>query len=302
MKIIANRKHHSPSDIIVGTVLYTLLAIAGLLCVLPVWHVLMGSLSDTVSFGGFEGFLLRPIAWKPTFESYKYLFTHKYLIRSIGNAVLYTVASVVLGVVLSLMAAYALTRKNLLFKRPLMIIILITMFFNGGMIPFFMVVNQLGMIDTPWALILPTCCNAMNIIMLRTGIDGIPYAIFEAAELDGAGAFRTLMRIVTPLTTPFIVVIVLFNGVAQWNSWANASMFLSSARQDLYPLQLVLRDLLMSNISSMGISLPVSESAEAYAPGIRMAGVIVASLPLIIIYPFLQKYFEKGMVIGSVKG
>ena len=296
-------KKNSPSNIVIGVILYTLLAIAGLLCVLPMWHVLMGSLSDTKSFGSYEGFLLTPLGWKFTFESYGYLFTHEYLWRSIGNALFYTVASVALGLVISVMAAYALTRKNLLLKRPLMIIILITMFFNGGMIPFFMVVNQLGPIDTPWALILPTCCNAMNIIMLRTGIQGIPDAIFEAADLDGAGAVRILIQIVFPLTIPFIVVIILFNGVAQWNSWANASMFITTSHQELYPLQLVLRDLLMSDISSMGIKLPsVSESVEIYAPGIRMAGVIIASLPLIVIYPFLQKYFEKGMIIGSVKG
>ncbi len=297
------KKKYSPSTIIVSIVLYGFLAIAGLLCVLPVWHVLMGSLSDTRSFGSYEGFLLNPIGWKFSVDSYKYLFTHEYLWRSLGNAILYTVASVALGLIISIMAAYALCRKGLLFKNPIMILILITMFFNGGMIPFFMVVNNLGMIDTPWALILPTCCNAMNIIMLRTGIQGIPDAIFEAAELDGAGAVRILIQIVIPLTTPFIVVIILFNGVAQWNSWANASMFITTAHQELYPLQLVLRDLLMSDISSMGIKLPsVSESVEIYAPGIRMAGVVIASLPLIIIYPFLQKYFEKGMIIGSVKG
>ena len=296
-------RRHSLSDIVIAVLLYLFLAVAGLACVLPMWHVLMGSLSETMKFGTYEGFLLFPIAGKFTFESYTYLFTHQYLWRSIANAVIYTVSSVALGLIMSIMAAYALTRKNVLFKRPLMLIILITMFFNGGMIPFFMVVNQLGMVDTPWALIIPTCCNAMNIVMLRTGIQAIPDAIFEAAELDGAGPLRILFRIVVPLTTSFIVVIILFNGVAQWNSWANASMFISTSRQDLYPLQLVLRDLLMSSVSDMGLKIPSgSGSSEVYAPGIRMAGVIIASLPLIIIYPFLQKHFEKGMIIGSVKG
>ena len=174
-------RRHSLSDIVIAVLLYLFLAVAGLACVLPMWHVLMGSLSETMKFGTYEGFLLFPIAGKFTFESYTYLFTHQYLWRSIANAVIYTVSSVALGLIMSIMAAYALTRKNVLFKRPLMIIILITMFFNGGMIPFFMVVNQLGMVDTPWALIIPTCCNAMNIVMLRTGIQAIPDAIFEAA-------------------------------------------------------------------------------------------------------------------------
>lgn len=296
-------KKYSPSTIAISTILYILLAFAALLCVLPMWHVLMGSFSDTVKFGTYEGFLLFPIGGKFSVDSYSYLFTHEYLWRSIGNAVFYTVASVALGLVISIMAAYALTRKNVLFRGPLMVIIVITMFFNGGLIPFYMVVNQLGLVDTPWALIIPTCCNAINIIMLSTGLRGIPESIFEAAELDGAGAFRTLIYIAAPLCIPFIVVIVLFNGVAQWNSWANASMFISTSRQDLYPLQLVLRDLLMSSISDMGLDIPSgSGSAEVYAPGIRMACVIIASLPLLVTYPFLQKYFEKGMIIGSVKG
>lgn len=297
------RRKHSPSNIAIGAVLYLLLAVSALLCVLPMWHVLMGSFSDTLKFGTYEGFLLFPIGGEFKADSYRYLFTHEYLWRSIGNAVFYTAASVALGLVISIMAAYALTRKNVLFRRPLMLIIVITMFFNGGLIPFYMVVNQLGLVDTPWSLIIPSCCNAINIIMLNNGFLGIPDAIFEAAELDGAGAFRTLFYIAAPLCVPFIVVIMLFNGVAQWNSWANASMFISTARQDLYPLQLVLRDLLMSSISDMGLDIPSgSGSAEVYAPGIRMACVIIASLPLLITYPFLQKYFEKGMIIGSVKG
>ena len=225
------------------------------------------------------------------------------ILRALGNTLFVTIVGTLFAVALTMVGAYPLSRRGLKGRSALLIYVLITMLFSGGLIPFYMVVNQLGLVDTPWSLIIPSCCNAINIIMLSNGFLGIPDAIFEAAELDGAGAFRTLFYIAAPLCVPFIVVIVLFNGVAQWNSWANASMFISTARQDLYPLQLVLRDLLMSSISDMGLDIPSgSGSAEVYAPGIRMACVIIASLPLLITYPFLQKYFEKGMIIGSVKG
>lgn len=288
-----------PSNIVVAILVYGSLALVALVCVLPMWHVLMASLSEPLRFAVFKGFLLKPLGF--SFESYQLLFKHQYLLRSYGNTIFYTAASTALGLIISMMAAYALSRKKMILRTPLLILILVTMFFNGGLVPFYIVVNQLGMIDTVWSMILPTCCNALNVILLRNGIMTIPEAVSEAAEIDGAGPVRILVRVILPLSVPYLIVVALFNGVANWNSWVNASLFVTREHQELYPLQLVLRDILMTE-NAGGITSNTSLPISLYLPVIRMAAVIVASLPLIIAYPFLQQYFEKGIIIGSVKG
>lgn len=295
------RKKHYPKGVIIRSViLYGILAVIAILCVLPVWHVLMASFSDPMKYLSFEGFLFWPLEGDFSVQAYEMLFRNEYLWRSYFNTIFYTTASVLIGLVISIMASYALCRKGMLLKRPILFFILITMFFNGGMVPFYIVVHSLGLVNTVWSMILPTCCNALNIIMLRTGMLAIPDSIREAAEIDGAGPVRVMIQIIVPLCVPFIVVVALFNFVAQWNSWANASMFLTAEHQELYPLQLIMRDILLYDNRSgitTGSMLPIS----VFLPGIRMAAVVVASLPLIIAYPFLQKHFEKGMIIGGVK-
>ncbi len=294
------KKKYSTGTIIRMVILYGILALIAILCVLPVIHVLMASLSNPMKFVSYKGFLFWPVDGDFSVQAYEMLFRNEYFWRSYLNTILYTSASVILGLVISIMASYALCRKGMLFKRPILFFILVTMFFNGGMVPFYIVVHGLGLVNTPWAMILPTCCNALNIVMLRTGMMAIPDSIREAAEIDGAGPVRVMVQIIVPLCVPFIVVVALFNFVAQWNSWANASLFLTAEHQELYPLQLIMRDILLydnrSGIST-GSWLPIS----VFLPGIRMAAVVIASLPLIIAYPFLQKHFEKGMVIGGVK-
>lgn len=290
------------SKILKGVILYGLLALIAVLCVVPMWHVLMASISDPEDFGMFEGFLLAPVDFTAGLRSYELLFRHKYLWTGYANSIFYTLATVALGLAVCVPAAYALAQKKVLFKRPLLVVILITMFFSGGLIPLYMVVNKLGLLNTRLSMILPACCNALNIVMLRNGILTIPDSIPEAAKIDGAGHLRIMLRIVLPLTIPFIVVVALFNGVANWNSWVNASLFLKAKYQSLYPLQLILRDIFSNEDAGGNIFIGGGESVSTYIFGIRMAAVIVASLPLIVLYPFVQKHFEKGMLIGGVKG
>ena len=295
-------RRHSLSDIVIAVLLYLFLAVAGLACVLPMWHVLMGSLSETMKFGTYEGFLLFPIAGKFTFESYTYLFTHQYLWRSIANAVIYTVSSVALGLIMSIMAAYALTRKNVLFKRPLMIIILITMFFNGGMVPTYMLISQLKLIDNPLVMILPGMIGVYNMILARTFMQNLPYELFEAAEIDGCSDAYYFWRMVLPLSKACIAVIALYYAVGHWNAYFNAFLYLNDRNK--YPLSLFLREILINNQmnESMDIDPELLERKQGLADVLKYSLILVSTVPVLCVYPFAQKYFVHGVMIGSLKG
>ena len=175
-----------------------------------------------------------------------------------------------------------------------------TMMFNGGMIPFYMVVRNLGMLDTRWALIIPGCVNVFNIIIMRTSMAEIPDSLEEAARIDGAGNMTIMMKIVVPLSKATIAVVVLFYAVGQWNSSFNASIFLQD--RSLYPLQLILRDILIQNDSSQMNRSDLENNMAIYKDLIKYCTTVIATLPILCIYPFVQKYFVKGVMIGSVKG
>ena len=289
----------APSDIAAKIAAYVLTAGFALLCILPMWHVIMASLSDPIQLAIYEGFLFKPL--KFSFEGYKLLFSYHNPWRSYFNTVVYTVSATTLGLVLDLLAAYVLSRKNLMFKRALTVFIIVTMLFNGGVIPLYLVVRTLNLTNTMGAMIIPACCNAMSIIMLKNGMESINDAIGEAAQIDGAGHVRILWQIMIPLTTSFMATVILFNAIGHWNSWVNASMFISASHKDLYPLQLIMRDILISN-STEGVVSPSGYPITFYLASLRVVMVVVGSLPLIILYPFMQKYFEKGIIIGGVKG
>lgn len=289
----------SASDIAAKVAAYILTAGFAVICVLPMWHVLVASFSDPIRLALYEGFLFKPLDF--SLEGYELLFSYNNLWRSYLNTIIYTVSATVLGLLLDLLAAYVLSRRNLMFKRLLMIIIIIPLLFNGGVIPLYLVVRTLGMTNTIWAMIVPACCNTMSIIMLKNGMESVNDAICEAAQIDGAGHVRILMQIMLPLTTSFIATVVLFNAIGHWNSWVNASMFISASHKELYPLQLIMRDILINN-STEGVVSPSGYPISFYLPSLRVVMVIVGSLPLIVLYPFVQKYFETGIIIGGVKG
>ena len=288
----------SASDIAAKIVAYVLTAGFAIVCVLPMWHVLVASFSDPIRLALYEGFLFKPLSF--SVEGYELLFSYNNLWRSYLNTIIYTVSATALGLLLDLLAAYVLSRKNLMFKRFLMIVIIIPLLFNGGVIPLYLVVRSLGLTNTMWAMIIPACCNTMSIIMVKNGMESVNDAICEAAQIDGAGHVRILMQIMLPLTTSFIATVVL-NAIGHWNSWVNASMFISASHKDLYPLQLIMRDILINN-STEGVVSPSGYPISFYLPSLRVVMVIVGSLPLIVLYPFMQKYFEKGIIIGGVKG
>jgi len=281
---------------------YILLAMLAAVCLLPIFHVFFASISDPQLLKMYSGIVIWPLG-KPTFKGYEIVLQNASVIRSYLNTILYVSAGTALGVVLTLMAGYVLSRKQFLLKNPIMIFITFTMMFNGGLIPFYLVVKSLGWLDTPLAIIIPGCLSVFNIIIMRTSMMGIPDSLYESAVLDGADHFIFFTKIAVPLSKAAIATIVLFSAVGQWNSWFNAMIFLRT--RALFPIQLVIREILVENntssIMSGGDVTSAALSQNLYQYLVQYSAVIVVVLPILCIYPFLQKYFVNGVLIGSLK-
>lgn len=277
---------------------YTVLSLIAFLCLAPMIHTLFASFSEPVQLGAHIGIILRPLGF--TLEGYKLVLSNPNIYTGYVNTMIYVGGSVLIGIILTVSSGYVLSRKRLYFRNAFMFFIVFTMLFNGGIIPFYMIVRNLGMLDSRWALIIPGCCNAFNIIIMRTSMAEIPESLEEAARIDGAGSLTVLLKVFIPLSKATIAVIILFSAVAQWNSWFNASMFLQD--RSLYPLQLILRDILINNDTSQMGREDMESSMAVYKELVKYCTTIVATVPILLIYPFVQKHFVKGVMIGSIKG
>lgn len=269
-------------------------------CVLPMWHVAMASLSKPFSLAATNKFLLKP-AGGFSLEGWEIVFSNDTILRGYLNTIIYSLSSTALGAFLATLGAYVISRKNVLLKPFFVVFVVLPMFVNPGLIPNYMVVYKLGFTNTPLALIIPGCLSALNIFLINQGIVSIPESIPEAAEIDGSSHLRTLFIITLPLIVPYIGVVVMFSVIAHWNSWMMASVYLSNEYDHLYPLALIIREILMRNNTNK-FTAGSGASAGLYRDSIQMVTILASSLPLIIIYPFLQKHFERAVIIGSVKG
>ena len=265
----------------------------------PLLYVVFASLSDSNELMKHSGLLLKPVGF--SWAAYKAVFKNPNILQGYKNTIIVLISSVTVSMFLTCIAAYVLSRKNVLFNGIITFIIMFTMFFSGGMIPTYLLVNNLGLTNTYWALILPTAISTYNMIIMRTGFAAIPESLEESAKIDGANHFTILFKIVIPLAKPTMAVIVLYYAVACWNSWFNAMIYLQK-RRDLQPLQLILRGILIENDTSNMQDGNVGQDTESIAESIKYAVIVVATLPILAIYPFLQKYFIKGIMIGAVKG
>lgn len=264
----------------------------------PIMHVVFASVSDSSQLIQYNGLLWKPLGFN--LNSYKAVFENKLILSGYENTIINLLVALVFNISLTALGAYALSRRDLYIRRFVMLFITFTMFFNGGLIPHYLLVRGLGMYDTRWALIIPSAISAYNLIIMRTSFEGIPDSLFESAKLDGANDFRILWRIVLPISMPVVAVMILFYGVEHWNSWFSAYIYLKD--RGLWPLQLVLREILIaSNLDNMITSADNIDKA-AVAESIKYATIMVATLPILFVYPFLQKYFIKGVMIGAVKG
>ncbi|WP_168120074.1 carbohydrate ABC transporter permease [Paenibacillus sp. HB172176] len=293
-------RHDSSGEKLFDVFNYFILFILILICLYPFAYVVFASLSDSNQFMAHSGLLLHPLGFD--LASYKAVFSNPNILQGYENTLIIVVGGTALNLLLTSIGAYCLSRKNVMLATPVMLGIVFTMFFSGGIIPVYLLVTQtLHLGDNLLALILPTAINTWNLIIMRTSFASIPEELIESARMDGASEPYILARIVMPLSMSVISVMLLFYGVQHWNAWFQAVIFLRD--RGLYPVQLILREILIQNNTS-AMSQSAGGGSDIYSIGetIKYATVIVTTLPILFVYPFLQKYFVKGVMIGAIKG
>ncbi len=283
-------------DILLGG----MMLVISITAIYPLYYIYINSVSGG-AYVGANQVVLYPKGF--TTYAYSIVFQNATIVRSFFNSVFYTAAGTLLSVILSAFCAYPLSRKDFYGRKIFTAVILFTMFFNGGIIPLFLTVTDLHIYNTIWAILLPSCISVYNVIVMRTFFQSISYEMTESAYIDGANDWVIFRKIIIPLSKPIIATMILFYGVANWNSFYNALMFLNEKL--LYPLQLVLRSIVIEGSTTEMAYMASSEgslSVPIDTKSIKYAVTAVTTLPLIVIYPFVFKYFEKGVMVGSVKG
>jgi len=268
------------------------------LCILiPILNIVFASISDPIEVMKHQGLFLRPI--KITGQAYQAVAKNPNIITGYMNTIFIVVVGTSLNLVLTLIGAYVLSRKDVFFNKFLTLMIVFTMYFQGGTIPFYLTVQTMGLTNSRWALIFPVAMNTFNLVVMRTAMAAVPDSLPESAMMDGAGHARILFQIMAPLTKATVAVITLYYAVYHWNSWFNAMIFLHKKYQ--YPLQLILREILIQDDTSV-MSAGGADALAMASDTIKYATIVVATLPILAVYPFLQKYFVKGVMVGAVKG
>lgn len=276
---------------------YVFLTLIIVICFYPVWYVAMASFSNSNLLTQHTGLLFKPAGF--SIDAYKKVFQNPMISKGYMNTLFILTVGVIFDLIMTSLGAYFLSRKRVMFKKPIMLFIVFTMFFSGGMIPFYINLRELHLTNTLWGLIVPFMINTSNLIILRTSFESIPESLIEAAQIDGAGHFRILSTIVLPLSKAMLAVMVLYYGVSIWNSWFWASAILRN--REMYPLQIILREILLSNDTSSMTAGTSAMDTEAIGMTIKYATIMVATIPILCVYPFLQKYFTKGTMVGAVK-
>ena len=295
--VIRKKRRESRSDRIFYAVNLAILLLLAAIVVYPLYFIVIASISNADAVLGGRVFLY-PV--DITLVGYSKIVERTDVWRGYLNTIIYTFLSTLLSLFVTILAGWALSRKTLPFRKFFMVFFIITMFFGGGLIPFYNVVSSLGLLDTIWAIILPSALSAWNLFMTKTFFEvGISESMVEAAEIDGAGQVRTFLSVVLPLSKAIMAVMALYYAVGQWNSYFNAMIFLQD--EEMYPLQLVLREILIASETTTGGSGETILEQYRLANQLKYVSVIVSSLPVIVLYPFVQKYFAQGVMIGSLK-
>ncbi|MDT8719202.1 carbohydrate ABC transporter permease [Clostridium sp. 19966] len=296
--IFAKRK--TREDIMFDLINYIILAVTVLIVLYPLYFIVIASLSDPNLVQSGHVFLF-PKGF--TLEGYKRIFNDSSILTGYKNSVIYAALGAIVTVTLTITAAYPLSRKDFYGRNFFMAMFMVTMFFGGGLIPTYLVVKNLHMLDTVWGMVIPNAVGVFNLIITKTFFSmSIPEEIREAAAIDGCSDIKCFIKIILPLSKPIIAVIALFTIVGQWNGYFDALIYIN--KEKLYPLQLILRNILIQSQPQQGMVTDVDTllAKERVRQLIQYGVIIVSSLPLLIIYPFLQKYFVKGVMIGSIKG
>ncbi|CAH1212563.1 L-arabinose transport system permease protein AraQ [Paenibacillus auburnensis] len=281
---------------IFAAVNFTLLALIALVTVLPFIHVVAGSFTTSAEIAASK-FVLIPKVW--SFEAYKFIFSTDTIFKAMGVSIGVTLIGTLFSMFITALMAYGLSRRDLDGRNVVNFLVVFTMLFHGGMIPTFLVVKELGLIDSYAALILPSAISAFNMIILKNFFQNIPEGLEESAKIDGCNDFGILFRIVLPLSMPAIATISLFYAVTYWNTYMSAILYLDDSAK--WPIQVLLRQIVVL-ASGMDHSATLDAAVPPPDQAIKMAVIVVATLPILMVYPFLQKHFAKGAMLGSMKG
>ena len=288
----------SLGDKVFYTVNAIFLGLMALIVLYPLYFIIIASISDPDAVLGGK-VVLYPV--QLTLSGFKKILERTDVWRGYLNTIIYTAMTVVLALAVTVPAGWALSRKTVPGKKFLMIYFIIPMFFGGGLIPFYNVMSSLGLVNTIWAIVLPSILSVWNLFMTKTFFESsIPDGLIEAAKIDGAGEFKTFVSLVLPLSKAILAVMALYYAIGQWNSYFNAMIFIQN--ENLYPLQLVLKEILIASESTTGGSGETILEQYRLANQIKYVSVIVSSAPVMMLYPFVQKYFAQGVMIGSLKG
>jgi len=295
-----NKIKYSKNDIIFYIFVYFIMSTLLVLTAYPMLYILSASFSDRMAVLAGK-VVLFPVNF--SLEGYQKVFENKDIYTGYANTIFYTLVGTTINMMLTMFAAYAFSRKEWPLKKGFMFLFTFTMLFSGGMIPNYILMSSLKLLNTRWAMILPGALSVYNMIIARTFIQNtIPDELYEAAKLDGCDEFNYFSKVVIPLSKPIMAVLTLYYAVGHWNSYFNAFIYLS--RRDLYPLQIILREILIEN--SIDTTQIMDEQMLAYKQGIaellKYSLIVVSTAPILCVYPFLQKYFIKGVMIGSLKG
>ncbi len=289
------RKRKATGDRIFIGIVYVLMGLMALVCLYPMWHVVMASFSDPIELMRHTGVILKPLGH--SLEGYKVVIQNPNIPRSYLNTIFYVLLGTSINMFLTTLGAYALSRKGFMFKKTMTLLIVFTMYFNAGLVPNFLLVKGLGMYNTVWAMVLPGAVSTWNLIVMKTAFQSVPVSLEESARLDGANDFTILFRIFLPLSKATVAVMILFYAVAHWSSWFNAMIYLRERTK--FPLQLIMREILISN-STSGNSMADTD-VMFLQEVVKYATIVVSTVPILFIYPFAQKYFMSGVMMGSVK-
>lgn len=294
-----HRVRRQRKDVVFDVILYTICALLLVVILYPLWFIIIASFSDPSAVAGGHVWLW-PVGF--TLEGYQELLRQPQVWLGYRNTIAYTVVGTLIALAVNIPAAYALSRKDLWGRKGLMGLYVFTMFFSGGLIPIFLTVQQAGLYNTFWVLVLPFSVSAYNIIVARTFFEtSLPPDLWDAAQIDGCGNLRFFFTMALPLSKAVISVIALWTAVDQWNSYFNALIYIRD--ENLYPLQLIMRNILITNqnFAALGTG-EAAMIAMRRANLVRYAMIIVATVPIMCVYPFIQKYFDQGVMIGAVKG
>ena len=264
----------------------------------PMWYCLCASFTSTSYLSAHQGVLFWPHMF--TTSAYRLAFTHPLLLSGYKNIMIVLLVSLPINIFLTLFTGYFLASKDVMLKPIIQFLIMFTMFFSGGMIPIFLNIRDLGLYNTLWSLILPGAISVYNCIICRTAIQAVPESLTESAYLDGANDLIIVFRITLPLIMPTIAVLLLYYGVGHWNAWFPASIYLQDNNK--LPIQNIMRSILIANSDLLNASGSETDKVDDFAETIKYATIVLTTVPVLCIYPFLQKYFVKGVMIGAVKG